>query len=73
MGGSRGGWGPPIPLIGDALGNPLVFTLSGAEQADMTQAQPLIDAVPHAQAVIADKGYGADDGTMPSSRPVPKR
>jgi transposase len=47
-------------MIGDALGNPLAFTLSGAEQADITQAQPLIDAVPHAQAVIADKGHDAD-------------
>lgn len=60
MGRSRGGWGTKIHLIGDALGNPLVFTLSGAEQADITQAQPLIDALPSVQVVIADKGYDAD-------------
>ncbi len=47
-------------MIGDALGNPLVFTLSGAEQADIAQAQPLIDALPSLQVVIADKGYDAD-------------
>lgn len=47
-------------MIGDALGNPLVFTLTGAEQADITQAQPLIASLPGVQAVIADKGYDAD-------------
>lgn len=47
-------------MIGDALGNPLVFTLSGAQQADITLAQPLIDALPSVQVVIADKGYDAE-------------
>ncbi len=47
-------------MIADALGNPLNFTLTGAEQADITQAQPLIATVALAQAVIADKGYDAD-------------
>jgi transposase len=47
-------------MIGYALGNPLAITLSGAEQADITQAQPLIDAAPIVQAVIADKGYDSD-------------
>ena len=47
-------------MIGDALGNPLAFTLSGAEQADITQAQPLLDSLPTPQAVVADKGYDAD-------------
>ena len=47
-------------MIGDALGNPLAFTLSGAAQADITQAQALIDVVAATQTVIADKGYDAD-------------
>lgn len=47
-------------MIADALGNPLSFTLTGAEQADITQAPALLDAVKVPQAVIADKGYDAD-------------
>lgn len=47
-------------MIADALGNPLAFTLTGAEQADITQAPVLIESVDSPQAVIADKGYDAD-------------
>lgn len=47
-------------MIADALGNPLSFTLTGAEQADITQAQALLEQAPGAQAVTADKGYDAD-------------
>jgi transposase len=47
-------------MIADALGNPLAFTLTGAEQSDIAQAQPLIDAIETPQVVIADKGYDAD-------------
>ena len=37
-----------------------VLLLSGAEQADITQAVELINAVKDPGAVIADKGYDAD-------------
>lgn len=47
-------------MIADALGNPLAFTLTGAEQADITPAQPLLDSVDVPDAVVADKGYDAD-------------
>lgn len=47
-------------MMADALGNPLEFTLTGAEQADITQAQPLLESINAPQAVIADKGYDAD-------------
>lgn len=47
-------------MIADALGNPLAFTLTGAEQADVTQAPSLIHAIDTPQAVIADKGYDSD-------------
>lgn len=47
-------------MIADALGNPLGFTLTGAEQADITQAKPLLDQVTALRTVIADKGYDAD-------------
>lgn len=47
-------------MIADALGNPLAFTLTGSEHADITQAPALIESVAHPQAVIADKAYDAD-------------
>lgn len=47
-------------MMADALGNPLAFTLTGAEQADITQAPALVAWVDSPQAVIADKGYDAD-------------
>lgn len=47
-------------MIADALGNPLGFTLTGAEQADITQANALIEQVKAPQALIADKGYDSD-------------
>lgn len=60
MGRSRGGWGTKVHLIADALGNPLAFTLTGAEQADITQAPSLIETIDPPGTVIADKGYDAD-------------
>jgi hypothetical protein len=60
LGRSRGGFGTKIHAIVDALGNPIGFTLTGSEQTDITQANALLDQVPEAGAVIADKGYDAD-------------
>ena len=34
--------------------------MTGAEQADITQAYALLDKAPEAEAVIADKGYDSD-------------
>ena len=48
-----------IHALTDALGNPLRFLLTGGEEADCTQAIPLLEGCP-AQAVIADKGYDSD-------------
>jgi transposase len=60
LGRSRGGFGTKIHALVDALGNPIGFTLTGAEQADISQAPALLDQAPNTQAVIADKGYDAD-------------
>ena len=60
MGRSRGGFGTKIHGIIDALGNPVGFTLTGAEQADVGQAKALLAMAANAQAVIADKGYDSD-------------
>lgn len=43
----------------DALGNPLDFTLTGGQAADITQADGLVPEQP-VGAVIADKAYDAD-------------
>lgn len=45
--------------MGDALGHPLRFIVTGGERHDGTQAQALLEGC-HAQAVRADKGYDAD-------------
>ena len=50
----------------DALGNPVGFTLTGAEQADVGQANALLAMAANAQAVIADKGYDSGDKTQES-------
>ena len=47
-------------MIADALGNPLNFTLTGAERADIAQASELIHVVAHPGCVVADKGYDSD-------------
>ncbi|MDI3466103.1 MAG: Mobile element protein [Nitrospira sp.] len=44
----------------DALGNPLRFIVTGGERHDSTQAQALLEGF-HAHAVLADKGYDADE------------
>jgi hypothetical protein len=60
LGRVRGGFGTKIHGIVDALGNPIGFTLIGAEQADITQARALLDKAAQADAVIADKGHDSD-------------
>ncbi len=60
LGRSCGGFGTQIHSLVDALGNPIGFTLTGAEQADISQAPALLDQAPSAGTVIADEGYDAD-------------
>lgn len=60
LGRSCSGFGTQIHGLVDALGNPIGFTLTGAEQADISQAPALLDQAPSAGAVIADKGYDAN-------------
>ena len=43
-----------------ALGNPIGFTLTGANVADITEAPALLDQAPGAEAVLGDKGYDAN-------------
>ena len=54
-----GGFSTKIHILVDALGNPVEFILTGGQQADVTQAEPLM--LGHQRdAVIADKAYDSD-------------
>ena len=54
-----GGFSTKIHILVDALGNPVEFILTGGQQADVTQAQALMQEH-QADAVIADKAYDSD-------------
>ena len=56
MGRSRGGFGTKIHIAVDALGNPVDFILTGGQEADVTQAGPLIERN-KADAYVLDKAY----------------
>jgi transposase len=60
LGRSRGGFGTKIHAAVSGLMLPVVLLLSGGQEADVSYAAPLLEAVPteaEVQAVIADKGY----------------
>lgn len=59
MGRSRGGFGTKIHIVVDALGNPVEFVLTAGQVADVTQAEPLIDAH-ESDAYILDRAYDSD-------------
>ncbi len=59
MGRSRGGFSTKIHIAVDALGNPVELILTGGQGADVTQAEPLINAH-EAGAYILDKAYDSD-------------
>jgi transposase len=48
-----------VHTLTDALGNPVRFILTGGNEADCTQALPLLEGIP-AGAVLGDKGYDTD-------------
>ena len=54
-----GGFSTKIHILVDALGNPVEFILTGGQQADVTQAEPLMQGH-QTDAVIADKAYDSD-------------
>jgi transposase len=48
-----------IHAVVDALGNPVVLSLTPGQAADITEAVPLLSEI-EPEAFIADKGYDAD-------------
>ena len=67
-----GGFSTKIHILVDALGNPVEFILTGGQQADVTQAAPLMRG--HlADAVMADKAYDCDPSLMRRNDKGPRR
>ncbi|CAA7613448.1 transposase (fragment) [Candidatus Terasakiella magnetica] len=48
-----------VHTLADALGNPVRFILTGGNEADCTQALPLLTGI-QTGAVLGDKGYDTD-------------
>lgn len=46
-------------MVGDALGNPVVISLTPGQASDLGQAEPLLKEI-DPQAFLADKAYDAD-------------
>ncbi|MBY4641082.1 IS5 family transposase [Gluconacetobacter entanii] len=59
IGRSRGGLTTKIHAICDALGNPVEFGITSGQDADITQAEPLLENI-DPNAFLADKAYDAD-------------
>ena len=60
LGRSKGGFSCKVHGTCEALGYPVRFILTPGQDADITQAIPLIDGI-KTEAVLADKGYDADE------------
>ena len=54
-----GGFRTKIHILVDALGNPVEFILTGGQEADVTQAEPLMQGH-KTDAVIADNAYDSN-------------
>ncbi|QOF94726.1 IS5 family transposase [Novacetimonas hansenii] len=59
IGRSRGGLTTKIHAICDALGNPVELGITPGQDADITQAEPLLENI-DPDAFLADKAYDAD-------------
>lgn len=60
IGKSLGGNTTKIHLAVDSGGLPVYFELSGGQVNDIVHAESLVSGSPHAEYIIADKGYDSD-------------
>ena len=60
IGKSKGGNTSKIHLAVDSYGLPIEFTITGGQLHDSKAAKPLIDMLPYANYIIADKGYDSE-------------
>ncbi len=63
IGRSRGGLSTKIHALGDALGNPLRFLLTGGEAHDLAGADHFLPGM-QAGMLIADKAFDADERVL---------
>lgn len=60
IGRTRGGLNSKLHAVCDGRGGPLVMLLSEGQMSDYKGAVLMIDALPKAGAILADRGYDAD-------------
>ena len=60
IGKSKGGNTSKIHLAVDSYGLPIEFTITGGQLHDSKAAKPLINMLPYADYIIADKGYDSE-------------
>ncbi len=69
LGRSRGGFSTKIHVSVSGLGLPVEIRLTPGQEADVKQAEPLLEGYSH-EAVIADKAYDSDPLVDLSTRPT---
>ena len=60
IGRTKGGLNSKLHAVCDGKGRPLVMLLSEGQMSDYKGAALMIDALPRAKALLADRGYDAD-------------
>jgi transposase len=60
IGRSRGGRGTKVHAVVDGKGRPCALLLTGAQVADITAAERLVDSVAASSSLLADKAYDAN-------------
>ncbi|MFD2428121.1 IS5 family transposase [Sphingobium scionense] len=60
IGRTKGGLNSKLHAVCDGKGRPLVMLLSEGQMSDYKGAALMLDALPHAKALLGDRGYDAD-------------
>ncbi len=60
IGRTKGGMNAKLHAVTDANGRPISFFMVAGQVSDYTGAAALLDSLPKAQWVLADRGYDAD-------------
>ncbi len=60
IGRTKGGMNTKLHAVTDANGRPLSFFMTAGQISDYTGAAALLDSLPKAQWLLADRGYDAD-------------
>ena len=60
IGRTKGGMNTKLHAVTDANGRPISFFMTAGQVSDYTGAAALLDSLPNAQWMLADRGYDAD-------------